>query len=163
MRFRSVGPAKLRYGVLKGRIRAPYLPLFPCGYPSLLSQSKRYCPRSPRPTATGRRAQTETTAAKIELLGQTLLDHTPAVLVPLEGRPGPGETRHRDRLAPRRLPSLLALAIPATRRMTEDHRGDSRSDPTIGARELALGAPKIHGELQKLGLVVSERSVARYL
>src|SRR5207244_10872118 len=25
------------------------------------------------------------------------------------------------------------------------------------------GAPKIHGELQKLGLVVSERSVARYL
>jgi hypothetical protein len=25
------------------------------------------------------------------------------------------------------------------------------------------GAPKIHGELQKLGLVISERSVARYL
>jgi putative transposase len=25
------------------------------------------------------------------------------------------------------------------------------------------GAPRIHGELQKLGLVVSERSVARYL
>ena len=46
---------------------------------------------------------------------------------------------------------------------TEDHRGDSRSDPTIGARKPGLGAPKIHGELQKLGLVVSERSVARYL
>ena len=30
----------------------------------------------------------------------------------MAGRPGPGETRHRDWLAPRRLPSLLALAIP---------------------------------------------------
>jgi len=26
-----------------------------------------------------------------------------------------------------------------------------------------VGAPKIHGELQKLGFVVAERSVARYL
>jgi hypothetical protein len=57
----------------------------------------------------------------------------------------------------------LALTIPATRRPTEDHRGDSCSDPTIGAREPGLGTPKIHGELQKLGFVVSERSVARYL
>jgi hypothetical protein len=85
---------------------------------------------------------TETTAAKLELLGQTLLDHPPAVLVPLDGRPGPGETRHRGRLASRRLPSLLALAIPATRRTTEDHRGDSRSDPTIGTREPGLGCPE---------------------
>jgi putative transposase len=58
----------------------------------------------------------------------------------------------------------LALAIPATRRTTEDHRGDSRSAPTIGAQENQdWESPKIHGELQKLGFVVSERSVARYL
>jgi putative transposase len=57
----------------------------------------------------------------------------------------------------------LALAISATRRTTEDHRGNSRSDPTLGARESRLGSPEIHGELQKLGIVVSERSVARYL
>ena len=85
------------------------------------------------------------------------------MLVPLAGCPGPGETRHRDWLAPRRLPSLLALAIPATRRQAEDYRGDSLSDPTLGAREPGLGAPKIHGELLKLGFVVSERTVARYL
>jgi hypothetical protein len=66
-------------------------------------------------------------------------------------------------LAARRIPSLLALAIPATRRTTGDQRGASPSDPTIGAGEPRWGAPKIHGELQKLGLVVSERSVARYL
>src|SRR5580698_3390552 len=99
-------------------------------------------PRNPRPPTAGRRAETETAATKIERLGPTVLDGAPPVLVPLGGRPGPGEARHRGRLAPRRLPSLLALAIPATRRTTEDHRGDSHSDPTIGAREPELGSSK---------------------
>jgi hypothetical protein len=111
------------------------------GHPSLLSQSKRYRPRSPRPPPAGRRAETETAAVKTELLGPTLLDHTPPMLVPLAARPGPGETRHRGWLAPRRLPSLLALAIPATRRPTEDYRGDSRSDPTLSART-RIGEPR---------------------
>ena len=42
-------------------------------------------------------------------------------------------------------------------RPTEDHRGDSRSDPTLGAKNQGRGAPKIHAELQKLGFVISER------
>jgi hypothetical protein len=115
---------------------------FPCRHRGLLSQSNRYRPRSPRPPTTGRRAETETATAKIELLGPTLLCGTPPVLAPLDGRPGPRETRYRDRLAPHRLPVLLALAISATRRTTEDHRGDSRSDPTLGARESGLGEPR---------------------
>jgi hypothetical protein len=64
------------------------------------------------------------------------------MLVPLAGRSGPGETRHGDWLAPRLLPSLLALEIPTTRRQTEDHRGDSRSDPTLSSRESGLGSPE---------------------
>jgi len=36
----------------------------------------------------------------------------------------------------------LALVISATRRTTEDHRGDSRSDPTLGARESGMGSPE---------------------
>src|SRR5258705_2343528 len=116
--------------------------LFPCRHRSLLAQSNRYRPRSPRPPTTGRRAKTETATAKIELLGPTLLDGTPPVLAPPDGRAGPRETRYRDRLAPHRLPVLLALAISATLRTTEDHRGDSRSDPTLGARESGLGSPE---------------------
>jgi putative transposase len=85
------------------------------------------------------------------------------MLVPLAKCPGPGETRHRDWLAPRRLPSLLALEIPATRRQTEDQRGNSRSDPTLSSRESGLGSPEDHGELLKLGFIVSERTVTRYL
>jgi hypothetical protein len=86
------------------------------------------------------------------------------MLVPLAGRPGPGETRHRGRLAPRRLRSLLALAIPATRRgrpkITEDIRALIQR---LVQENPDWGAPKIHGELLKLGFVVSERNVARYL
>src|SRR5262249_48045634 len=70
----------------------------------------------------------------------TLLDDPPAVLGPLDGRPGHRETRHCDRLAPHRLPALLALAIAATRGPAEDHRRNSRSDPTLGAREPGLGS-----------------------
>jgi hypothetical protein len=115
--------------VKQGWIRAPNHPLLPGGHPRLLSQSQRYRPRSPRPPTTGRRAEPETAAAKIELRGPTLLDDTPPALVPLDGRPTPRETRYRRRLAPRRLPVLLALAIPTARWTTEDHRGDSRSPP----------------------------------
>jgi hypothetical protein len=47
-------------------------------------------------------------------------------------------------MAPRRLSPLLALAIIASRRMAVEN-----SD---------WGAPKIHGELLKLGFEVSERT-----
>ena len=57
---------------------------------------------------------------------------------PPAGRPDRGETRHRGRLAPRRLPFVLALAIPATRRPAEDRRGDSSSDPTLSSENPEL-------------------------
>jgi hypothetical protein len=38
-----------------------------------------------------------------------------------------------------------------------------RSKTTAELRALTWGAPKIHGELQKLGFVVSETNVGRYL
>ena len=79
-------------------------------------------------------------ALEIELLGPPFLDGTPPVLVPLDGRLGTRKTRNRGRLAPCRLPSLLALAIPAAGRTTEDHRRDSHSDPKIGAGEPGLGS-----------------------
>jgi len=130
----------LRNGVLNGWIRVRYHPLFPCRHPSLPSQAKRYRPRSARPSTTGRRVETETSPAEIELLGPTLLDFTPPVLVPLDDVLLLVKAQNRGRLAPRRLPSLLALAIPATRRETKGHRGDSRSDSTICAGESELGS-----------------------
>ena len=160
---RAVSLSKPRYGMLQRSVCVGISPLIHCRRPSLPPQSKRYRPRSPRPPTAGRCAQAQTAAANIELLGPTLLDDPPPLLVPLDRRPRHCEARDRHRLAPRRFPSLLALAIPPARRSAEDHRGDPRSDPAHGGREPGLGSPKIHGELQKLGFVVSERSVARHL
>ena len=61
------------------------------------------------------------------------------------------------------LSPVLALAIAAARRPTKGERGDSDSPSPHGGRKFGLGAPKIHGELLKLGFEVCERTVARYL
>ncbi len=85
------------------------------------------------------------------------------MLVPLVGRPGPGETetvlgwhragfrlcwRWRSRPLGGR-PKITKEIRILIRRLAQENQG--------------WGAPKIHGELQTLGFVVSEQSVARYL
>src|SRR5580700_9993304 len=116
--------------------------LFSCGDPSLLSQSKRYCSRSPRPPTTGRRAETKTAAAKVELLGQTLLDGTPPVFMPLDGRLGPvkpetvvGWHRAGFRLYWR----WRSRPLGGRPKITKEIRVLIR---TIGAREPGLGCPE---------------------
>ena len=76
---------------------------------------------------------------------------------------GGGQPGNGDPLAPRRLRSLLALTIKASRWPAE---GATR-DPTAYSRnELAnplWGAPRIHGELLKLGIDVGQTTVAKYM
>jgi len=61
------------------------------------------------------------------------------------------------------LSPVLALAIAAAWRPTQGERGGSDSIRRMAAENGDWGAPKIHGELLKLGFEVSERTVARYL
>lgn len=68
-----------------------------------------------------------------------------------------------DVLAPRLFPPVLALAILATRRPTEDHSSNSCSGPALGTGEPELWSPKIQGEPLKFSPVISERIVALYL
>src|SRR6266516_7481822 len=63
-------------------------------------------------------------------------------------------------LASRWLPSVLALEIPVSRRPTKDPCGSARTDPADERRKSAVGAPRIHGELLKLGFEVAQSSVA---
>ncbi|MGA3258710.1 MAG: integrase core domain-containing protein [Bryobacteraceae bacterium] len=57
----------------------------------------------------------------------------------------------------------MAMAIPTARWPPEDHRGNSSPHSAVGTGNSTWGAPRIHAELQKLGFVLSERTVARYL
>jgi hypothetical protein len=66
-------------------------------------------------------------------------------------------------LAPPRLPPVLALEIPLSWRTAEDRRGSARADPADERGKSAVGSPRIHGELLKLGFEVAQSSVAKYM
>jgi hypothetical protein len=72
-----------------------------------------------------------------------------------------GLTRDRDRLASRRFPFVLALALPIPPWSAEDPVEIRRLILRLAEENPDWGVPRIHGELQKLGLVVCERTVAR--
>ena len=82
----------------------------------------------------------------------------------LEIRAGHRQTRDRHRLAPQRLPFVLDLEGSA--RKNRKARSLVRGPPLIRTMSLAnplWGAPRIHGELLKLGIQVGETSVGKYM
>src|SRR4030095_5798447 len=76
----------------------------------------------------------------LKLYGPVVLDHPVPLLVPLEGRSHHRHARHRNRLAPRWIPPLLALAIPPARRPANNYRRNPQSDSKHGLREPRLGS-----------------------
>src|SRR3954465_9229793 len=66
-------------------------------------------------------------------------------------------------LASRRLPLLLALEIASACRQAERCAGNPAADPGDEPRHPLWGAPRIHGELLKLGIDVGQTSVAKYM
>ena len=50
-----------------------------------------------------------------------------------------------------------------TGRATADRQGAARADPADGHGEPAWDAPRIHGELLKLGVSISQSTVAKYM
>jgi putative transposase len=76
--------------------------------------------------------------------------------------------RHRQTgdgslVAPSRLPALLDLEKPMPVRTTCDPSGCPPPDSHDVADDPLWGAPRIHGELLKLGIDVSQATVARYM
>jgi hypothetical protein len=55
------------------------------------------------------------------------------------------------------------LEIAVVRRPTADRHRAAGVDPADQHRKSALGAPRIHGELLKLGFEVAQSSVAKYM
>src|SRR6516162_6517633 len=96
-------------------------------------------------------------------MGSPVLARPPALVVQMGERAGGGETRDRRRLASRRLPLVLALAFAPPFWPTENHSRASRSHRSMAAENPTWGAPRIHGELLKLGFEISESTVSRYL
>ena len=73
------------------------------------------------------------------------------------------QTGDRRRLAPTRLSPILDVEKPPAHRATGCASRPARPDPRAVDRESPLGAPRIHGELQKLGIAVSQSTVAKFI
>ena len=96
--------------------------------------------------------------------GPTVLDSATQCLVPLGRGAADREAGDCGELASHRISVVLALAVPRTSPwQSYNHRRTPRTHPEDGTQNPSWGAPKIHGELLKLGFVLSERSVSRYL
>jgi putative transposase len=73
------------------------------------------------------------------------------------------EARHRRSLASLGLLPFLDLAFPATNRTSTDRWPHPRPRSAHGHANPLWGAPRIHGELLKLGIRISERQVSRLM
>ena len=118
-------------------------------------------PRASRPAPSAGRARSF--GSTVSALGSSALGVLAAVVAAVEGGAGAGPTGdgarwHRDGL--RQCWRRRAGRRPGRPRIKAELRGLIQRM----ARENGLwGAPRIHGELLKLGMVVSERTVSRYL
>ena len=123
----------------------------------------RSCSPDSCPPTTSGGSQTETATTIIEFVRPVVLGTAARILGKLEECADRCQARHRDGMASRGFPLVLALEIWQATRAAAGHHRDLRTHRAPGGRKHRLGAPKIHGELLKLGFDISERTVARYL
>jgi hypothetical protein len=124
------------------------------------SALRRHCARDPRTASAGRRAETSAVSTVIDRLFWTVLRSswsrwrevlvivTPERVIAWHRAGFHLYWRWRSRRHGGR-PKITEEIRELIRRMADENTG--------------WGAPKIHGELQKVGFVVSERTIGRYL
>ena len=96
--------------------------------------------------------------------GPTILGLSAESLEGLEVGFGDCPARDRPRLAKEAFQTLLVSIIRAQEsRPTWDQRRYPKTGEDDGRSQCGLGAPRIHGELLKLGIEVSERTVSRLM
>ena len=84
------------------------------------------------------------------------------ILVRLAFEFGHCQARNCGGMASQRLSPLLDLEEPSANRSTEDQHGGARANQKMSRENPLWGAPRIHGELLKLGIDISQATVAKY-
>jgi hypothetical protein len=149
--------------MLQRLIRAPFDPRIPGGHPRLFPQSRGHFPGSSRAAAAGRRAQTKRPRPSLNRLDRffwTTLrrkwSRWSEVLVIVKPETVVAWHRAGFRLYWR----WRSRSRGGRPKVSEEIRTLIRR---MAAENADWGAPKIHGELLKVGFEISERTVARYL
>jgi len=100
------------------------------------------------------------TAATVEGDGSDFLDRVVEALDELAEFCAVGATRDGDSLAPLGISTLLGVEESAPIGPAHHQYGTPRSDSADECRQSSLGCARIHGELLKLGLAVSQAMVS---
>src|SRR5215470_13262585 len=121
-------------------------------------------PRECRPVPATGRVQTQRSAAKIEQPGSIILDRPVHDLAGLEIRVDIRATRNCDVLASEAVQAVLVEVTqpkqPGRPRTCSEIR---KLIQTMATANPTWGAPRVHGELKKLGFNISERTVSRLM
>src|SRR5215831_8826451 len=139
-----------------------------CGFDSLHSspclRTQAGCLGECRPTPAIGRLQTQRSTAKTKQPRSTILDLPAHHLAALEVRLNDRAAGNRNILASRSVQTVLVEVVASeTTGSPADWFGDQKADPHDGNRQPDMGAPRIHGELKKLGFTISERTVSRWM
>src|SRR5437660_5869466 len=129
-----------------------------------LSQPCRASRRDSCPSSPTRGSSTACAAPSMsQALRPSSVDLASPILVELALFPSDRSTRNRPPLAAPSFRLVLGTEIAACSRKTRGESGDSRSDSEHEPSQPLVGAPRIHGELLKLGIEVAQSTVAKYL
>lgn len=93
---------------------------------------------------------------------QAVLDGIGELVAAVAGGVVPPEGGDRHRVAPDGFPPVLAMAH-AQRRATACRCRHSSARPKLATDNPSWGAPRIHGGLLKLGKLVAQSTVAKYM
>jgi transposase InsO family protein len=119
--------------------------------------------REPRASAATSRVEGSPLAAATDGDGPNLLGSAIETVDKLAAFVAAGGAGDRGPLAPGRISTLLGMEESTTSRSARNQYGGARSDSTDEPANPRWGAPRIHGELLKLGLTVSEATVSKYM
>ena len=120
--------------------------------------------REPRAAPSAGRPPTDRAASTPAPLRPRVLGPARPSVARLGGGRRHRPTRDRHPVAADRLQAVLDLEEPPARARPPRRRpGRPRADPHMARANPLWGAPRIHGELQKLGLEISQATVSKYL
>ena len=117
----------------------------------------------PRASAAARRVEGAPAAATADGAGPDLLGRAVQALEELAEFPADGAAGDRGEVAPAGVPALLGVEESTPMRSAHDRDGAPRLIRRMSHANPLWGAPRIHGELQKLGLTVSQATVSKYM
>jgi hypothetical protein len=119
--------------------------------------------REPCASAATRRVEGAPAAAATDGGGPNVLGSIIATVEELAAFPAGGAARDRGRLAQVWIPTLLGVEESTATRSARHQYGGERSDSADEPGQSSWGAPRIHGELLKLGVTVSQATVSKYM